>query len=285
MIVFGKEEKEAAIEPYRAMCRALAEAFGARVAELSAEVSVGATHGVPSRRSAGNAGGSSAGSTSEAMPIAQGASASRTRTPSGAALPFDGVVHVVAYQHRFGVDFSVHASLESAYRATMETVRRQCLRDEAIRTRVESHFGHWAIERMSYDEQDELVTGWERFAEGEAIWISTCDIEGASRGQPTAGEDPVPDPAIVANAALEVDARGRGSGSTASSRLANPPEMEARSVDSGTRWPIVGVQSPFACESRRDMKSLHPSIERSERSGTPITGRGRRGRRLGGSGT
>lgn len=197
MIVFGTEEKEVATEPYRAMCRALAEAFGARAAEIAAGARRDARSGAPS--TSGSRPGVD-GDTEDDSDVPEDAGSqafptdaiARARSCSeGSPIvlrPAEGVVHVVAYQHRFGVDFTVHATLEGAYGATMETVRRQCLRDEAIRERVESHFGHWMIERMSFDEQDELVTRWERFADGEAIWISTCDIESGLRAAPCEGD-------------------------------------------------------------------------------------------------
>ncbi len=159
MVVFNGDDKERAVEPYREMCRALAKAFGGRSGSTPMEACR-----VPDSRPDG---------ADEARDSATARSSEALRT----SVETPHTVHVLAYQHRYGVDFSVHATLERAYHASMETARRQCLRDEVIRGRVERHFGHWLVDRLSMDEQDELVAGWDRFAEGEAIWISTCEVE------------------------------------------------------------------------------------------------------------
>jgi hypothetical protein len=272
MIVFGTEEKELAAEPYRAMCRALAEAFGARVAALAPD-----TVGRDGTKEA--AGSDAAQATSGAM-AGSGAyggadrggnqtvgrefagDGSRIESPPRRAV--DGPVHVVAYQHRYGVDFSVHATLEGAYEATMVTVRRQCLRDERIRERVEAHFGHWVIDRMSYDEQDELVTRWDRFAEGEAIWISTCDIETDPRIR-SSGSVPL----VVDGQAIEGSV-GSQVGADSTPCVAKDVEGSGASITSASR--SVGGPS-----SRADPTTKKRGCGTgSARTGEPATTRGTR---------
>lgn len=63
--------------------------------------------------------------------------ASRDREPS--APP--ATVYIAAYQHRFGVDLSAHASRDHAETRLLSIAWQQCMRDAEIRAAVDARFG------------------------------------------------------------------------------------------------------------------------------------------------
>lgn len=51
------------------------------------------------------------------------------------------LVYIAAYQHRYGVDVSAHASYEHAEARLLSIAWQQCMRDAAIRAAVDARFG------------------------------------------------------------------------------------------------------------------------------------------------
>lgn len=88
-----------------------------------------------------------------------------------------GPVHVAAYQHRFGIDLTVHANRELAERRLADIAAREAVRDPMIRGRVQDRFGVQSTDEMSADDLDALLTAWPDLSDGEALWIVECEVE------------------------------------------------------------------------------------------------------------
>jgi hypothetical protein len=100
-----------------------------------------------------------------------------------------GVVYIAAYQHRFGLDFTAHATRRSAELAIADIATRECARDPQVRDRVIARYGTWPAqaipgaipggisEGMPEHELDELANDWTAFAHDEALWIAECDVQ------------------------------------------------------------------------------------------------------------
>ena len=86
-------------------------------------------------------------------------------------------VFVAAYQHRFGIDFTAHATRDLAELRLADVATRECARDPELRDRVVKRFGAWPAQQMKADELDELVGDWSALMEHEALWIVECDVE------------------------------------------------------------------------------------------------------------
>lgn len=86
-------------------------------------------------------------------------------------------VFVAAYQHRFGIDFTAHATRDLAELRLADVATRECARDPELRDRVVKRFGAWPAQQMKADELDELVGDWSGLMEHEALWIVECDVE------------------------------------------------------------------------------------------------------------
>ena len=86
-------------------------------------------------------------------------------------------VFVAAYQHRFGIDFTAHATRDLAELRLAAVATRECARDPELRDRVVKRFGAWPAQQMKADELDELVGDWSALMEHEALWIVECDVE------------------------------------------------------------------------------------------------------------
>jgi len=104
-------------------------------------------------------------------------------------------VFVAAYQHRFGIDFTAHATRDLAELRLADVATRECARDPELRDRVVKRFGAWPAQQMKADELDELVGDWSALMEHEALWIVECDVEtNESRSEQTrAFTAPFPD--------------------------------------------------------------------------------------------
>lgn len=90
-------------------------------------------------------------------------------------------VYVAAYMHRFGIDFTAHATHELAERRLAHIARMQCARDESLRDRVVSRFGGWPAQDMPADRLAVLIEEWHAVADGEALWVAECDVQTISR--------------------------------------------------------------------------------------------------------
>ena len=90
-------------------------------------------------------------------------------------------VYVAAYMHRFGIDFTAHSTHELAERRLAHIARMQCARDEALRERVVSRFGGWPAQDMPTERLAVLIEDWHAVAEGEALWVSECDVQTIAR--------------------------------------------------------------------------------------------------------
>lgn len=88
-----------------------------------------------------------------------------------------GPVHVAAYQHRFGIDLTAHASRELADRRLAAIAAREAVRDPMIGTRIHDRFGIQPTDGMSSDTLDALITAWPDISEGESLWIVECEVE------------------------------------------------------------------------------------------------------------
>ena len=100
-------------------------------------------------------------------------------------------VYVAAYMHRFGIDFTAHATQELAERRLAQVVTAQCARDDVLRERVIARFGAWPAQDMQDDALRELIDGWHLVAEGEALWVAECDVEAVARHDGDASARPV----------------------------------------------------------------------------------------------
>jgi len=108
-----------------------------------------------------------------------------------------GVVYIAAYQHRFGLDFTAHATRRSAELAIADIATRECARDPQVRERVIARYGTWPAQDlpggMPEHELDELANDWTAFAHDEALWIAECDVQTeATRDQSRAFTKPHP---------------------------------------------------------------------------------------------
>ena len=90
-------------------------------------------------------------------------------------------VYVAAYMHRFGIDFTAHATHELAERRLAHIARMQCARDEALRDRVVDRFGGWPAQDMPSERLAVLIEDWHAVAEGEALWVAECDVQSLAR--------------------------------------------------------------------------------------------------------
>jgi hypothetical protein len=87
-------------------------------------------------------------------------------------------VHLAIYEHRFGLDVSVHATAERALAALNDTATAQCARDPAIRAAVCERFGRWPACGFSEDELEELLEAWSELSDGERLWTTECVVQG-----------------------------------------------------------------------------------------------------------
>jgi hypothetical protein len=90
-------------------------------------------------------------------------------------------VFVAAYMHRFGIDFTAHATRELAERRLQHVAAMQCARDEALRERVVDRFGAWPAQDISADSLQDMIDDWHAVADGEALWVAECDVEVLAR--------------------------------------------------------------------------------------------------------
>jgi hypothetical protein len=80
----------------------------------------------------------------KAMGIYEGlldALAARMARRSGPHAPKPALVHIAAYQHRYGVDLSAHASRDQAEARLLSIAWQQCMSDATIRAAVDARFG------------------------------------------------------------------------------------------------------------------------------------------------
>ena len=135
------------------------------------------------------------------------------------ALPTAATVHLVVYEHRFGLDISVHASAQCAREALTDTATAQCARDPVIRAAVCERFGNWPASGFTEREMEELLDDWSELASGERLWTTECIVLGASVSSHEASsdddaatpffEDPRPD--VLGQAPHAVRSRGETS--------------------------------------------------------------------------
>lgn len=90
-------------------------------------------------------------------------------------------VFVAAYMHRFGIDFTAHATRELAERRLQRVATMQCARDESLRERVVDRFGAWPAQDISPEALQDIFDDWHAVAEGEALWVAECDVEAVAR--------------------------------------------------------------------------------------------------------
>jgi hypothetical protein len=90
-------------------------------------------------------------------------------------------VFVAAYMHRFGIDFTAHATRELAERRLHHVATMQCARDESLRERVVDRFGAWPAQDISSDSLQDMFDEWHAVAEGEALWVAECNVEAVAR--------------------------------------------------------------------------------------------------------
>jgi hypothetical protein len=90
-------------------------------------------------------------------------------------------VFVAAYMHRFGIDFTAHATQELAERRLRHVATMQCARDEDLRSRVVARFGAWPAQHMALEAMRDVIDGWHEVANGEALWVAECDVEAVAR--------------------------------------------------------------------------------------------------------
>jgi hypothetical protein len=80
----------------------------------------------------------------KAMSVYEGmldALADRMARHAGAYAPKPALVYIAAYQHRYGVDLSAHASRDQAEARLLSIAWQQCMSDAAIRAAVDARFG------------------------------------------------------------------------------------------------------------------------------------------------
>ena len=87
-------------------------------------------------------------------------------------------VHLAIYEHRFGLDVSVHATAELAMAALTDTATAQCARDPAIRSAVCERFGRWPACGFTERELEELLEAWSDLSDGERLWTTECVVHG-----------------------------------------------------------------------------------------------------------
>jgi len=80
----------------------------------------------------------------KAMSVYEGildALADRMARHAGACAPKPALVYIAAYQHRYGVDLSAHASHDQAEARLLSIAWQQCMSDASIRAAVDARFG------------------------------------------------------------------------------------------------------------------------------------------------
>lgn len=87
------------------------------------------------------------------------------------------LVHLAVYEHRFGLDISVHVSRRAALAALGGIALDQCTRDPEIRAAAVRAIGGWNAATMDEDELEVLLDHWSELAPGEALWLSACVVE------------------------------------------------------------------------------------------------------------
>lgn len=93
----------------------------------------------------------------------------------------EATVFVAAYMHRFGIDFTAHATQELAERRLRHVATMQCARDEDLRSRVVAKFGSWPAQDMAPEAVQDVIDAWHEVATGEALWVAECDVEAVAR--------------------------------------------------------------------------------------------------------
>ena len=89
----------------------------------------------------------------KAMSVYEGmldALADRMARHAGAYAPKPALVYIAAYQHRYGVDLSAHASRDQAEARLLSIAWQQCMSDAAIRAAVDADLSSRMSRRLSH---------------------------------------------------------------------------------------------------------------------------------------
>ncbi len=105
-----------------------------------------------------------------------------------------GAVHVVAHQHRFGVDLASFSTRDRAERRLVDIMSRECARDPDLRERVCARFGAWPAAPMPDEAIERLTAEWSSLTDGDSLWITECDVDATSRSATHAHPPPHPPP-------------------------------------------------------------------------------------------
>lgn len=93
-------------------------------------------------------------------------------------------VAIAAYQHRFGVDLTAHATPDLAQERLRDIAVRECARNPELRDRVIQRFGAWPAQSLSDALLSDILDAWPELTAGESLWIAECDVQSASLGEP-----------------------------------------------------------------------------------------------------
>ena len=93
-------------------------------------------------------------------------------------------IAIAAYQHRFGVDLTAHATPDLARARLREIAVRECARNPELRERVIDRFGAWPAQSLHDSEITDMIDAWPELTAGESLWIAECDVQSASADEP-----------------------------------------------------------------------------------------------------